>query len=211
VISLLLALLLNQKIPFQGFFRTALYLPSMVSGVTMSLLWMWLFNPRIGLINYLLSLLGINGPMWLSSETWAIPSLIIMSFWSMGAGMVIFFAALKSVPNYYYEAAILDGANGHQQLLNITLPLISPVLLFQLIMNIIDSFQIFTPAYVMTSGGPHYATWFYVYYLYKSAFSNSKIGYSSALGWILLVVVSLLSYYIIKGTRRYVYYEGGKN
>jgi len=211
IFSLFFASLLNQNIPFSKFFRTSMYLPSMVSGVTMSLLWMWLFNPRIGLINYFLSLIGISGPAWLSSEKWAIPSLILMSFWNMGAGMVIFLAGLKSVPVSYYEAAKIDGANAWQRFCKITLPAISPVLLFQLIMNIIDSFQVFTPAFVMTQGGPHYATWFYVYYLYKSAFSDFRIGYSSALGWMLLVTVSLLSYLIIKFSDRFVYYEGGKS
>ncbi len=210
-ISLGFALLLNQKTPFQNFFRTSLYLPSMVSGVTMALLWTWLFNPSVGLINYMLSLMGIQGPMWLTSENWAIPALIIMSFWTAGGGMVIFFAALKSVPVSYYEAAILDGANAFQRLWKITIPMISPVLLFQLIMNIIDSFQVFTPAYVMTKGGPHYATWFYVFYIFKSAFSNFNIGYSSALGWLLLLAVSILSFYIIKSSSKFVHYEGGKN
>lgn len=210
-LSLVFALLLNQKVPFPNFFRTSLYLPSMVSGVTMALLWTWLFNPQVGLVNFVLSLIGIQGPAWLASEVWAVPALIIMSFWGMGNGMVIFLAALKSVPDYYYEAAILDGATALQRFRSITLPMISPVLLFQLMMNIIDSFQVFTPAYVMTKGGPHYATWFYVFYLYKSAFSFHKIGYSAALGWVLLVVVAILSYFIIRASSRYVYYEGGKS
>lgn len=209
-LSLLFALLINEKIPGQNFFRMSLYLPSMVSGVTMSLLWMWLFNPQIGLINYLLSKLGITGISWLADEKTAIPSLIIMSFWSMGGGMVIFLAALKSVPATLYESATLEGAGAFRRLWHITLPMISPVLLFQLLMNIIASFQIFIPAYVMTEGGPHYSTWFYVYYLFKSAFSQFRIGYSSALGWILLIAVSLLSLTIIKSSNRFVYYEGGK-
>jgi multiple sugar transport system permease protein len=210
VLSLFFALLINKKIPFQNFFRTSLYLPSMVSGVTMSLLWLWLFNPQIGLINFLLSKLGINGLPWLADEKTAIPSLIIMSFWGMGGGMVIFLAALKSVPMTLYESATIEGAGGLRKLWNITLPMISPVMLFQLLMNLIGSFQIFIPAYVMTEGGPHYSTWFYVYYLYKSAFSQFRIGYSSALGWILLIAVSLLSFVIIKSSNKYVYYEGGK-
>ncbi len=208
--SLGFAMLLNRRIPFQNFFRTAMYLPSMVSGVTMSLLWTWLFNPSVGLVNYALSIFGIKGPSWINDERWVIPGLVLMTFWTVGAGMVIFFAALKSVPQTYYEAAKLDGAGGFLVFRKITLPMISPILLFQLIMSVIDSFQVFTQAFVMTRGGPHYATWFYVYYIYKSAFSNHDMGYSSALGWILLVTVSIISYYIIRTSARFVHYEGGK-
>lgn len=211
LMSLFLALLINKKIPGQNFFRTSLYLPSMVSGVTMSLLWLWLFNPQIGLINYLLSKIGITGITWLSDEKSAIPSLIIMSLWSMGGGMIIFLAALKAVPASLYESCTLEGANAIRMLWHITLPMISPVMLFQLLMNLIASFQIFIPAYVMTEGGPHYSTWFYVYYLYKSAFSQFRIGYSSALGWVLLIAVSALSFGIIKMSNKHVYYEGGKD
>jgi multiple sugar transport system permease protein len=210
LLSLFFALLINKKIPGQNFFRMSLYLPSMVSGVTMSLLWLWLFNPQIGVINYLLSKIGITGISWLADERTAIPSLIIMSFWSMGGGMIIFLAALKSVPTSLYESATLDGASSMRRLWHITIPMISPVVLFQLLMNLISSFQIFIPAYVMTEGGPHYSTWFYVYYLYKSAFSQFRIGYSSALGWILLIAVSILSFGIIKSSNKHVYYEGGR-
>lgn len=183
----------------------------MVSGVIMSLLWMWLFNPKLGLVNYSISIIGIKGPNWLFSEVWSVPAIIIMSFWNMGAGMVIFLASLKAVPGTYYEAATLDGASRWHKFWKITLPMISPVFLFQLMMNLIDSFQVFTPAYVMTQGGPRYSTWFYVFYLYKSAFANSKLGYSSALGWILLIAVSALSYFIIRFSGRFVHYEGGKD
>ena len=212
IISLGLALLLNQKIPRMGFFRTALYLPSMVSGVVMSLLWLWIFNSEFGLLNYMLSLLGIKGPMWLMDERWAIPALILMSLWLTGSGMVVFLAALQGVPASLREAAVLDGASRWQQLRVITLPMISPIILFQFIIGIIDSFQTFTQAVVMTrNGGPHYATYFYVFNLYTNAFRNYKIGYASALAWLLLVTVMVLTYFIIKTSDRYVYYEGGKD
>ncbi|EMS71237.1 carbohydrate ABC transporter permease [Ruminiclostridium cellobioparum] len=212
ILSLALALLLNQKVPFMGFFRTSLYLPSMVSGVVMSLLWLWIFNSDFGLLNYLLSLAGIKGPMWLMDESWAIPALILMSLWLTGSGMVVFLAALQGVPVSLQEAAVLDGAGKWQQLRVITLPMISPIILFQLIMGIIDSFQTFTQAVVMTrNGGPHYATYFYVFNLYTNAFKNYKIGYASALGWLLLVTVMLLTYLIFKLSDKYVYYEGGQN
>lgn len=153
LLALGFALLLNQKIPFRGFFRTAMYFPSMVSGVAMSLLWYWIFNPSIGLFNYVLSWFGIKGPAWLMSPDYALYALMIMSFWTAGSGMILFLAGLQGVPASLVEAAKLDGAGRFRIFLNVTLPMISPVLLFQLIMGIIDSFQVFTQAYVMTQGG----------------------------------------------------------
>lgn len=211
LLSLLFALLLNSIVKLQNIFRTMLYFPSMVSGATMALLWTVIFRPSSGLIDSLLSVFGLKGPDWLINERTALLAIIIMSFWGVGGGMVIFLAGLKSVPAAYYEAAILDGAGSFKRFLHITMPLISPVVLFQVIMVIIDSFQVFTPAYVMTHGGPHYATWFYVYYLYRSAFMDSNIGYSSAMGWLLLIFVSVVSFYVIKTSSRIVYYEGGKD
>ena len=131
----------------------------------MSLLWLWIFNPQIGLANYLLSLIHIVGPGWLITEKWAIPALIIMSFWTVGGGMVIFLAAVQGVPQSLIEASILDGAGRWRRFWNVTLPMISPIFLFQLIMGVIASFQVFTQAFIMTNGGPHYATTFYVFYI----------------------------------------------
>ena len=212
ILSLVFAMLLNLKVPGKGIFRTLMYLPSMVSGVSMSLLWLWIFNPQSGMMNYILSLFGIEGPMWLSSEKWAVPAIIIMSFWGTGEGMVLFLAALQGVPKDLEEAAVLDGASGPQRFWNITVPMISPIILFQLIINMINSFQIFTQAYVMTqSGGPHYATTFYVYNIYLNAFKYFKLGYASALSWMLLVFIMVLTLIIMKFSDRYVYYEGGEN
>lgn len=211
ILSISFALLLNQKLPGKGLFRTIMFLPSMVSGVAMSLLWVWIFNPQVGLANYLLSLIHVNGPNWLIDEKWAIPSLIIMSFWTVGNGMVIFLAAIQGVPESLNEAAILDGAGRWRRFCNVTFPMISPIFLFQLIMGIINSFQVFTQAFVMTEGGPHYATTFYVYYIFENAFVNFKMGYASALSWLLLIVVMTLTIIIMKGSNRFVYYEGGEN
>lgn len=210
ILSLLFALLLNQKVPLRGLFRTAMYFPSMVSGVAMSLLWFWVFNPQIGLFNYIISLFGGKGPLWLLDENYAIWALIMMSLWTVGGGMIIFLAGLQGVPASLVEAAKLDGAGRWKTFLNVTIPMISPVLLFQLIMGVIDSFQVFTQAYVMTQGGPNYSTWFYVYNLYVSAFRDYRMGYSSAMAWILLVVVMLITYFIMKLSNRYVHYEGGR-
>lgn len=212
ILSICVALLVNQKVPGQRFFRTAIYLPTVVGGVAMSLLWLWILNPDLGILNYLLQkFFNIKGPQWLLDENWAIPSLILMSFWGVGQGMVIFLASLQGVPSSLYEAALLDGANSWQRFWNVTFPMISPVVLFQLITGIIGSFQVFTQAFVMTQGGPHYATLFYVYYLYQNAFSNFKIGYASAMAWLLLVSVAILTYIIMKFSNSFVYYEGGKN
>lgn len=211
LLSLFFAMLLNQNVLGKGIFRTLMYLPSMVSGVSMSLLWVWIFNPQYGVANYLLSLIRISGPAWLSDEHWAVPSIIIMSFWMTGEGMVLFLAALQGVPRSLEEAALLDGANRFQRFRHITLPMISPIILFQLIINIINSFQVFTQAFVMTQGGPHYATTFYVYYIYQNAFVNFKMGYASALSWMLLAAVMIVTVLIMKFSNRFVYYEGGEN
>ncbi len=187
-----------------------MYLPSMISGVAMSLLWIWIFRPQIGLLNYMLSIFGIEGPLWLLDKDWAIPALILMNAWRTGGGMIIFLAALQGVPATYYEAAIIDGARPLRRFWNITLPFISPVFLFQLIMGIIGSFQVFTQAYVMTRGGPNYATLFYVYYLYQNAFSSFKMGYASAMSWVLAIIIGLMTFLILKFSDKFVYYEGGK-
>ncbi|GIO12941.1 sugar ABC transporter permease [Cohnella xylanilytica] len=209
VLSLLLAILINQKWPLRGFFRTAVYFPSMISGVSMSLLWFWVFNPQAGLFNYVLSWFGIEPIHWLLDAKYAIWALVIMSFWGVGTGMLIFLAGLQGVPSHLLEAAKLDGAGPLRSFRNVTLPMISPVFLFQLIIGMIDSFQVFTQAYTITQGGPSYSTWFYVYNIYVNAFKNFRYGYASALAWLLLVAVMVVTFAIMKASNRYVYYEGG--
>jgi len=209
VLGLLLALLLNQKVKGLSVFRTIFFLPSVASGVAVSLLWMWIFNPRFGIINILLKKIGIIGPLWLGSEAWAIPALIIMSIWGVGGGMLIYLGALQGIPTAFYEAATLDGAGAWKKLLHITVPMITPVLLLNLVMGVIVSFQVFTQAYVMTDGGPNYATLFYVMYLYQQAFVWFNMGYASALAWELFVIVvgfTLVQFYL---SNRWVYYEEG--
>ncbi len=207
VLGLIVALLLNQKIRGLGFFRTVFYLPSVTAGVAVSLLWLWIFNPRFGVINVLLDLVGIKGPGWLGSETWALPALIIMSVWGVGGSMLIYLAALQGIPTALYEAATIDGANQWSKFVHITIPMISPVLLLNLIMGIIGSFQVFTQAFVMTNGGPNYATLFYVLYLYQHAFQWFNMGYASALAWVLFVIIMLCTFLILKMSREWVYYE----
>jgi multiple sugar transport system permease protein len=208
--GLAIAVLMNQKIKGLSVFRTIYYLPAVVSGVAVSLLWSWIFNPDFGVLNYLLSLIGLNGPGWIYDEKWALPSLIIMSLWGVGGGMVIYLAGLQGVPTELYEAAIIDGASSWRRFWSITIPMISPVIFFQLIMGIIGSFQIFTQAYIMTGGGPNNATLFYVLYLYRNAFQWFKMGYASALAWVLFIVILILTIIQFKLANRWVYYEGGK-
>ena len=169
ILSLFLASLLNQRVPGLSFFRTVFYLPSVISGVAVSLLWMWLLNPAFGLINYGLRLfLGIQGPKWLIAENTVVPAFVLMSLWGVGGGLVIYLAALQSVPTELYEAVSLDGANAWQRFRHITLPMISPVILFSFVTGMIGSFQIVTQAYVISDGlgGPHYASLFYGLYVY---------------------------------------------
>ncbi|MBV7337710.1 sugar ABC transporter permease [Chloroflexi bacterium TSY] len=208
-LGLFLALLLNQKIRGIGIFRTLFYLPSVTAGVAVSLLWLWIFNPRFGVINVLLdNLLGIKGPGWLGSEAWALPALIIMSVWGVGGGMLIYLGALQGVPTTFYEAATLDGAGAWQKFLKITVPMIPPVLLLNLIMGVIASFQVFTQAFIMTQGGPNYATLFYVLYLYQNAFQWFNMGYASALAWVLFLVILVFTIVILRTSTSWVYYEG---
>ncbi|MGC9064733.1 MAG: carbohydrate ABC transporter permease [bacterium] len=205
--GLAIAVLMNQKIKGLSTFRTIYYLPAVVSGVAVSLLWSWIFNPDFGVLNYLLSLVGIKGPGWIYDERWALPSLIIMSLWGVGGGMVIYLASLQGVPTELYEAAIIDGASSWRRFWSITVPMISPVIFFQLIMGIIGSFQVFTQAYIMTNGGPNYATLFYVLYLYQNAFQWFKMGYASALAWVLFLVILILTFVQFRIANYWVYYE----
>jgi multiple sugar transport system permease protein len=206
VFGFLLALLLNQKLRGISLFRTLYYLPSVTAGVAVSLLWIGIFNPRIGVINVLLEKVGITGPTWLGSEEWAMPALIVMSLWGVGGSMLIYLGALQGVPTELYEAATLDGAGALRRVLSITIPMVTPVLLLNLIMGVIGSFQSFTTAYVMTDGGPNYATLFYVLYLYKHAFVWYDMGYAAALSWVLFLIILVLTYVILSSSERWVYY-----
>ncbi len=207
VVGLALAMLLNRKTRGIGIFRTVYYLPSLVGGVAVSLLFLWLLNPNFGLINYLLSLVHVQGPQWIFSETWVIPAMILMSLWGVGGSMLINLAALQGVPTELTEAARIDGASRPRILWHITLPMISPVILFNLIMGIIGSFQIFTQAYVMTSGGPNNASLFYVLYLYENAFEFFKMGYASAMAWVMLVMLLVLTLLVFRSSNAWVFYQ----
>lgn len=206
--ALLLAMLLNQNVRGLSVFRTIFYLPSVVTGVAVSVVFMWVFNPQFGLINDALSYVGITGPGWITSPTWALPSLILMSLWSVGGTMLIFLAGLQGIPVELQEAAALDGANAVQRFWSVTLPLLTPTILFNLILTIINQFQSFTQAYIMTNGGPLYSTLFYVYYLYLNAFQYFKMGYAAALAWVLFAIIFVLTIVIFRSSDRWVFYQG---
>jgi multiple sugar transport system permease protein len=208
IIGLLLALLLNTKVPGISVWRTLYYTPSVVSGVAVAILWAYLFNPQYGLINWMLSLVGIKGPGWLNSPDWALWALIIMSLWGVGGGMIIYLAGLQGIPTALYEAAEVDGAGKIRQFFAITLPLITPVLFYNLVTGIIATFQIFTQVYVMTAGGPVESTLFYNLYLYNNAFRYQRMGYASALAWMLFLIVLVLTLVVFRSSAMWVYYEG---
>ena len=210
VVSVLLAMLLNKKMAGMNLFRTIFYLPAIVSGVVVALVWMWMFQPEFGILNHLLSLIGIQGPKWIYDENWAMPSLILMSLWNVGANIVLYLAALQGVPTEQYEAAGIDGATWRKKLWHITLPGISPTLLFTTLTGIIGAMQTFTQSYVMTQGGPNEATTFYAFYIYNNAFVYRKMGEASAQGWIMFAIISLITLLVLKTSAGRVYYDGGE-
>lgn len=209
IIALLLALLLNQKVKGQRYFRTFFYLPVLVPLVASSVLWKWMLSPNYGLVNSLLYKIGINGPGWFASESWSKPALILMGTWTVGGAMIIFLATLQDIPQVLYEAAEIDGATTFKKIFHITLPLLTPAIFFNLIMGIIGSFQVFTQAYVITQGGPMYSTTFYVLYLYNNAFKFFRMGRASAMALILFIVIFIITLLIVKTSSKWVYYEAG--
>jgi multiple sugar transport system permease protein len=206
--GLFLAVLLNQNIKFKSLIRTIFYLPSVVSGVAVAMLWLWVFNSDFGLLNTLLYFIGIDGPAWLSDTKAVLPAFIIMSLWGVGGSMVIYLAGLQGVPTDLYEAAEVDGAGAVVKFWNITLPMISPVIFFNLIMGIISALQIFNQAYIMTQGGPQNASLFLMLYLYFNAFEYFKMGYASALAWLIFFYIVLLTLFVFLTSSRWVFYSG---
>ena len=206
--SLFIALLLNRNIRGVAVFRTIFYLPSVISGVAVSLLWMWILNTDFGIVNYLLwELFGIKGPSWIMSRVWVIPSMILISLWGIGGSIIIYLARLQGIPTELYEAAEIDGAGYWRRLRYITLPMMTPVIFFNLLTGIIFSFQVFTQAYVITGGGPDNASLVYVLHLYRNAFKYFRMGYASALAWVLFVILLVLSALVFQTSSRWVYYE----
>ena len=206
--SLGVAMLLNLNLKGMRVFRSVFYIPAILPGVAVTMLWMWILKPQGGVLNYFLGLSHVSPKPWLSDPNWALPAFVIMSLWGIGGGMIIYLAGLQSVPTQLYEAAEIDGAGSWKKFWTITIPMISPTILFNLVMGIIGSFQVFTASYIMTpGGGPGYSTLFYVLYLYQKAFRYLQMGYASALAWILFVIILALTLIVFRTSARWVYYE----
>lgn len=211
--ALLIAVLLNRPLKGVTIVRTIVYLPAVLSGVAMAVAWKYMFNPDYGIINWLLSLVGIEGPSWLMSMKWAKPAFVIMAFWTIGPVMIIFLAALQNVPKELYEVADIDGAGFLKKFTTITMPMISPAIFFNTITLIIASFNVFEPAWVLTTtmnsiGAPGGSTLFYVVYLFWVAFVEFRFGYATALAWLLTLVLLVITFIQFIGARKWVYYGG---
>lgn len=210
VAAIALAMLLNTKVKGMALYRTLFYIPSLVPMVALGVLWLWVFNGQYGLLNEGLKGAGVPGPPWLTDPAWSKWTLVIISIWGTGNAMVIYLAGLQDVPMSLYEAADLDGARLWRKTLHVTLPMISPVILFNVIMGIIGSLQTFALPYVMFPGGqPARSTYFFSMYLYDNAFLYQRMGYASAMGWVMFAITLGLTLLALKVSARHVHYEGG--
>jgi multiple sugar transport system permease protein len=217
LVALGLALLLNRATRGVGFFRTSFYLPAVVASVAAALIWRWMFNPRFGPINGILrSVFGVAGPAWFSDPQWALSAFVIMSLWNVGGEMLIFLAGLKGIPGSLYEAAEVDGANTVQKFFNITIPMLSSTIFFNLVLSVIGAFQTFDAAFVISTaqagqfGSPAKSTLFYVLNIYKEGFADLNFGYASALAWVMLVILFFVTYWINRTSDTWVYSEAAK-
>lgn len=211
ILALLLAILLNQPVRCRGAFRAIYFLPSLVPMVAGAMVWIWILNGKLGLLNQFLATIGIDHPpQWMSNEHWTKPSLVLMSLWGMGNSVVIYLASLQDVPQSLYEAAEIDGASAWMRLCHVTIPMISPVIYFNLIMGIIGTLQTFASAYVMfNGGGPNRSALFYAVYLYQNAFEYRQMGYACAMAWVLFLLILGLTWLATRATRKHVFYAGG--
>lgn len=208
LLALILALLLNQKIRGLGFWRTVFYLPAIVSGVAGSVLWAWMYQPELGIVNNLLPLVGLKGANWLFNKQTVLGALVVKSLWNVGVPMVIYLAGLQAMPQALYEATELDGAGEWAKFWHITLPMLSPAIFFNMVIGIIGGIQTFAEPYVMTQGGPDNATLFLGIHLYENAFHFLNMGYASAMAWIMFLLILALTALQFQLANRWVYYEG---
>lgn len=204
-----LAVLMNQKLRGIGIFRTLFYMPSVVPQVAAALVWVWMLNQRYGVINTLLNQVGVDGPNWLGSPHYVLPSLILIALWGIGGSAIIYLAGLQNIPDVLYEAATVDGANIFQKFFRITLPMLSPTIFFQLVLGLIGVFQTFTPAFIAAgeTGGPLQSGLFYMLYIYNRGFVSLRMGYASALAWILTAFILVVTVIVLRSSRYWVYYE----
>lgn len=209
LISFAVALLLNMNVKGRALFRTIIYLPSIVPAVASAMIWMWLLNPDLGLINTVLQWFHLPTSNWLYDESSVIPSVVLTTLWGIGGTVIIFLAGLSGIPKPYYEAIDVDGGGWYSKLRHITIPMVTPTLFFNTIMTIIGSFQVFNEAYILTDGGPNNKSLFYVFYLWRTGFRDTEMGYASALAWVLFVIILFFTYLVFRSSKSWVYYEGG--
>jgi multiple sugar transport system permease protein len=212
IFALFCAMLLNLKIRGQAFWRTIYVLPTLMPAVAMAILWQWILNPKLGIVNHLFSLVGIKGPLWFTDPAWAKPAIILMQTWGVGFTTILYLAALQGVPTELYESAEIDGANSLRKFFHITIPMISPVTLFQLVTGILWSLQFFTGAYIIGGGGstpgrPQGSLLFYALYLYIQAFEYLRMGYASALAWVLFAIAAAVTWLLLRSSERWTYYD----
>ncbi len=207
IFALALALLLSQRLRGMTLYRTIFYLPSIVPFVAVSVVWIWILHPQYGVVNYALEGLGLPALGWFSDPRWAMPGLILVSLWSTGNMMVIYLAGLLDVPKELHEAATIDGANAWQRTFRITIPLITPIILFNVIIGLIGGFQYFVQPYIITQGGPADATLVYALYLYQNAFAYFRMGYASAMAWVLFVIIMIVTLLVFRSSGRWVFYR----
>lgn len=210
IAGLLTAMLLNQKVKLLGMWRIIYYMPVVLPPVAISLLWMWIYNPRYGVLNGILwNFFGIQGPAWLQSTTWVLPSLMLMAVWAaLGRNMLIYLSGLQSIAQDLYDAANVDGAGIWRKFMSITIPMLSPIIFFNLITGMIDTFQLFTQAYVMTEGGPRNASLFFSYYLFQHGFQRFNMGYASSMAVVVTILIILLTLLVFRSSKVWVYYDG---
>jgi multiple sugar transport system permease protein len=202
-----LSLLLNQRVPGIRAFRTIFYIPAVLSGVSVALVWMWLLNPDFGIVNAFLGLFGVEGPGWFWDPDWALPAIVVMGLWRVGGGAIIYLAGLQNISPHLYEAAEIDGAGSWARLRHVTLPMLTPTLFFQLVMELIDAFQVFTAVVVTTEGGPMRSTLFYMLYMFRTGFVDFDMGYASALAWIMGLLILAFTALVFKSSPLWVFYE----
>lgn len=207
IIALILAMLIATSVKGVNLFRVIFYIPSVVSGVAVAIIWGWILDSNNGILNYLLSLIGIDGPLWLQDPKWAIVAIVIASAWGVGNMMLIFYTDIKSIPSSYYEAAVIDGATPLQQFFKITVPIITPTILFNLVTSTISALQQLTLVILLTGGGPMKSTYFYGLFVYENAFKHHRLGYASANAWVMFFIILAMTAVIFKSSSAWVFYE----
>jgi len=209
-LGLAIALLMNQRVRGILGFRSIYYLPAVTSGVAVAILWQFVFHKQWGILNALLAVFGVQPIGWLVDPNWVMVAFVIMSVWGVGGSMIIYLAGLQSIPTELYESASIDGANGVRKFWHITLPMLTPTIFFVLITGLIAAFQIFESAYIMTGGGPNYATYFFGLNIYFTAFQSLRFAYASTLAWMLFAIIAALTIVVFTTSRRWVFYAGGR-